>query len=552
MRHEVEWVTAPPLWDLAQADAGGRPRFRQPALLRFDSDTFMEELIGLMEKGDAALADRVARPEKWDLPAAGWVPAGDPTLSADLRLFQPAHGRFYVTAASLVCRRVGLPVRKVDAAAGERTSMLMRRLVPRPDRTLDPADPASFTEQAWVGDRKAGTWQTLTGTVLPGEERLPLFPLAAAGEQGRKRQVWAGLLPVASREIYEGARPAAAPPPPPPPPTTTLDPLQDVTEPRRAVFQATVLQGLETLHLSPFPPDPTQAAAVAASMRESLSFVLLDLVDFLAAELPDVWDAIEAHSSAGLSSLDAAVFDHLAASFGGSGSWRDALLAADAHRPVLLGTGSASGPAPVPESFSGPAVQALALGFLSGGTFRAKVFAALNASPSAAAEPPGRAPVLAAQAAETVEVEGALYRLRFIYERPQCAPFHDPIVSEPSRPFRLGPFFDPDAPARPLVIRMPFDTSPQGLRRFPKGVAVLMSAELRRQAERVNNQKLADLDEGKVGNDPGWGLGMICSLSIPIITICAFLVLMIFLQLLNIVFFWMAFFKICLPIPVKK
>ena len=90
MRHEVEWVTAPPLWDLAQADPGGRPRFRQPVLLRFESDAFMEDLIGLVERGDSALADRVARPEKWDAPAVGWVPAADPSLAGDLRLFQPA------------------------------------------------------------------------------------------------------------------------------------------------------------------------------------------------------------------------------------------------------------------------------------------------------------------------------------------------------------------------------------------------------------------------------------------------------------------------------
>jgi hypothetical protein len=280
--------------------------------------------------------------------------------------------------------------------------------------------------------------------------------------------------------------------------------------------------------------------------------VLLDLVDFLAAELEEVWDAIRAGSDAGLSTPDRAVFAALGASFGGAGTWRDALLAAEAHRPDLLGTGTSSAPHPVPTTFSGLAVQSVAAAMGSGGTLRDPVFAALATRTDDTEETPGRAPVLAARAAETVEVDGAVYVLRFVYERPQCAPFHDPVVSEPSRPFRMGPFFDPDAPARPLVIRMPFDTSPKGLRRFPKGVAVLMSAELRRQAERVNNQKLADLDEGKVGNDPGWDLGMICSLSIPIITICAFLVLMIFLQLLNIVFFWMAFFKICLPIPVKK
>ena len=42
---------------------------------------------------------------------------------------------------------------------------------------------------------------------------------------------------------------------------------------------------------------------------------------------------------------------------------------------------------------------------------------------------------------------------------------------------------------------------------------------------------------------------MICSLSIPIITICALILLMIIVSILNIVFFWMPLFKICLPKP---
>jgi hypothetical protein len=44
--------------------------------------------------------------------------------------------------------------------------------------------------------------------------------------------------------------------------------------------------------------------------------------------------------------------------------------------------------------------------------------------------------------------------------------------------------------------------------------------------------------------------GLDCSgfmLSIPIITICALIVLMIFISLLNIVFWWLPFFKLCLP-----
>jgi hypothetical protein len=42
---------------------------------------------------------------------------------------------------------------------------------------------------------------------------------------------------------------------------------------------------------------------------------------------------------------------------------------------------------------------------------------------------------------------------------------------------------------------------------------------------------------------------MICSLSIPIITICALLLLMIIVSLLNIIFSWLPYFLICFPLP---
>jgi len=50
----------------------------------------------------------------------------------------------------------------------------------------------------------------------------------------------------------------------------------------------------------------------------------------------------------------------------------------------------------------------------------------------------------------------------------------------------------------------------------------------------------------------GVGLGWLCSFSLPIITLCAFIVLNIFLQLFNIIFFWMFYIKICIPIPIPK
>jgi hypothetical protein len=52
------------------------------------------------------------------------------------------------------------------------------------------------------------------------------------------------------------------------------------------------------------------------------------------------------------------------------------------------------------------------------------------------------------------------------------------------------------------------------------------------------------------GGGSGLSLGWICGFNIPLITICAFFVLNIFLGLLNIVFFWLPFIKICIPIPI--
>ena len=46
--------------------------------------------------------------------------------------------------------------------------------------------------------------------------------------------------------------------------------------------------------------------------------------------------------------------------------------------------------------------------------------------------------------------------------------------------------------------------------------------------------------------------GLVCSFAIPTITICAFIVLNIFLSLFDLIFRWMAFIKICIPIPLPK
>ena len=50
-------------------------------------------------------------------------------------------------------------------------------------------------------------------------------------------------------------------------------------------------------------------------------------------------------------------------------------------------------------------------------------------------------------------------------------------------------------------------------------------------------------------SDGGVTFGMICSLSIPIITICAFIMLMVIVTLLDFIFRWIPYFILCFPLP---
>jgi len=157
-----------------------------------------------------------------------------------------------------------------------------------------------------------------------------------------------------------------------------------------------------------------------------------------------------------------------------------------------------------------------------------------------------------------------------VFERPECGPIDPPVLSDPSQAFQMAGFFDPEAPARPIRIALPLDTSPAGLRKFDKNTAFMISDMLCGQIDRVKGLILGDLvlsvlpwplhkdlsvpDGGpctKKG-DPSIEIGMMCSLSIPIITICALLLLMIIVFLLDFIFRWIPFFIFCFPLPKFK
>jgi hypothetical protein len=74
-------------------------------------------------------------------------------------------------------------------------------------------------------------------------------------------------------------------------------------------------------------------------------------------------------------------------------------------------------------------------------------------------------------------------------------------------------------------------------------------------ADLVTGLSSSDSAQGVMNGTPpsgGLGIGFICSFSLPAISICAMLMLSITLSLLDIFLSWMAWVKICLPIPKEK
>ena len=510
--HDVQWVTPAPLWRTAATQPVA---MRRPSLLRFESDEFMDDLAALLARrpqdlGTLAATPRSYRPRPIGKPV-GWTA---PPLPA-LKLYQPVHGHFYLVAASLVCRRAGLPDRAVDPGQQERVGFVLRRRN------------AAGQELAWVDDPSTGKgWRTLAAPTAPGdhEDVLPLFPLDFA-QGDRTRRLYAGLVPTSSVETF---RAAGTP--------ILTDPRTHLpVDPRPQELDQRVTRPLEALKAAPAPRSDRERA----DLREASRFLLLDFADYLQLHVPAVWARIVAGSKGSLSGPAGTLYDTLDTNATGTLLWRVLLKTAWDERDRITGE-SASSPTLTVDLRTTP---------MSPQTLETRVLAAL---PPVGSTPPP----LDGTAAADVEIPKLgtpgefRYVLRCVYERPACGPLHPPVVSDPSAEFQLASFFDVDAPARQLRIVLPVDTSAKTMRQFSKNVGFVMSDQLRAQLGRVRDAKKA-LD-GELGEESTFDLGVICSFSIPIITIVALLLLMIMVALLNLIFWWLPFFRICLPVPVRR
>lgn len=114
--------------------------------------------------------------------------------------------------------------------------------------------------------------------------------------------------------------------------------------------------------------------------------------------------------------------------------------------------------------------------------------------------------------------------------------------------FTVTPWWETGT-AKPRVIDMPDPFDRGVLRKLKPNIGFAMPGRLGNLMSPSNIDKLKNGDKPSEG---GFDIDWICGFNIPIITLCALIVLMIFLQLMNIIFWWLPFVKICLPIPRKK
>jgi hypothetical protein len=654
--------------------------------LRFASDEFMEQLLGILATDPARLAGHVARYEDWRTPmgelavtedlvdrvplpapmrqrrlftrlAKAPEPIATPTSAKVLKLYQPAHQRFYIAGATLACAIPGLPDRALGGSQ-EQVGFVLRRMMPA---TRNAAAGAPLFEYAFVKDAAGARWQRVSATdpavLAPGEERLPAFPLAHQDGFGLRRTMWGGLIPVGRREDYMSApvtrapvaladgqqtalKGASAPTPRNSKLARTIEFRIDFAEGWKGMIQAALKGaddiGADTGEGSSEGNRQRQLRDRNLGLQAQSWLLLLDLWSFLARHLDTVATAITNRSPTGLGGARLDLYNWLSAEIdvaaleqgfdnagGVATSGRPAYVSsvAEALRRV-----SAAGMAEKLEAVEtdyrdDPAERAawpnfhyLLAGISSngnggaitaGGTFTTLANIAAGASPGDADVAAMTAPLTApppppevnlverltvlvaraldanteatarplpfaqqlAQSMQDSQGDTSQFRLRFVHLNEDCGPLHPPTFSEPSAPFELASFFDSDAPARPIRITLPMDTSPAGLRKHARGTAFVLSNMLCGQVQRAKGLGFIDLvrqvlpwplhkdiDVGGGGGCKSGGIdiGMICSLSIPIVTLCALILLMIIVGLLDFIFRWIPWLIFCFPVPGLK
>jgi hypothetical protein len=514
--HPVRWTAPAPLWDSATAPTP----MATPTLLRLTGDHFLEDLQAMLADDPGRIAGLVATPRSHRVRPPGrapdWEPAG---VTPPLKLYGAVHGQFNLVAASLICGVPGLPERRLRTAEGDRVVFVLRRIA------------VGGGEEGWIPGNPEGRWAPATGAeLLDGEEQLPMFSLDYADADGHPRRLHVGLVPTASVESWT----------PPAPPV-----LPEAAGLAKARHEGEVVQLTDTYRTLMDAKVWSGPADHVANAFDAADLWLIDFADLLQRWHPAIWTGIAPGAPAPLTRpklharlQDARLADGSALSARLHEAWN--------RREALLGE------AGVPRQSLGLSLAGLHDPNGGGVIDPKSLNGDLLLAPRVADAPP---PAAAGQQADPhrprrpkLDPSGRTeHVIRCAYLRPHCADVHGPIVSAATVRFRLASFFDPDAPARDVHIALPIDTGVKDLRKLRKSVTVAISDQMQRQMSRVG--ELGEMIKGNRKDSAELDFALVCSFSIPIITLCALIVLMIFVILLNLIFFWLPLLKICLPVP---
>lgn len=668
MRETIQWTAPSPLWEKAIAQNTAilrREELSRPGILRFASDNFMDDFLQMLANDPKRLGQYAVLPETWRgvapmadalQPAPAFarklnrlgliaarkkeksgalVPASNQftrfantSASRPLKLYQPAHQRFYLISACLVCERPGLPDKIPNGEREEKVSFVLRRLFPPGELKINdklPALGASWEEYAFVMTDRGAKWKKVLNktALVEAEEQLPLFAVSFNEDDGRRRKLYAGVIPAGKRETYMAAgnastRASGGSSTDSPPDSRVILMRSQFRDPWKSLLQtawhAKIALGESSGNDQRAIHDRKNIVKTSREQIQTVSWlILLDLANFLAENLPRVWDNLNnravspALNAAETNLVNVMTNTTLEAGFATNlkletnytqvkNSLKDALLAVKPPNAqtaaqiekkletVIISYNRSAPDALYPNflfpladlSFSlntvlnGATVPITPTDFKAGnfaGEDRVNKIARLieDALPSAPPNQPLQMPPLASQT--PMDMREGFFLIRCVYERPLCGAIDPPVLSAPTKAFQIAGFFDPDAPARPIRISLPVDPTPAGLRKFDKNTAFMMSDLLCGQVNRMKGVTLGDLirsvlpfplhkdlsvpDAGGC-KDGGISIGMMCSLSIPIITICALLLLMIIVSLLDFIFRWLPFFIMCFPLPGLK
>lgn len=523
----IKWLSPAPFWKATNQE------ITRPYLAEFTSDNFLPDFLATMASGSSSSLTILQDTKNTATP---------------IKLYQPLHQRYYLVLGSLVCRLWGMPDHTVMRKNSESTAFVVRKI-------------RNGQEYAWVNNSSQTYWQRLQDEhgnripVLPNEQRLPLHPVQTRLQANDElRTLYYGYIPVGSCVQYLDPVPVTE--------TSTL--VQQAVnagtlgDPRFDELNARVIESWRKLYttdthgifINQLQPElvPTsvdtvaESAAKAALLRQVTLYLLLDLADCLQKFLPEVFHALGTDGSS-LNGMPkrAALLTALSQTAICDGPNDTPILLSQALYNLRDALAAAKGLSDLPSEDYYLYSQILLPPLTDNQMIISHLYDLFCQAIQEANRPitiPDEIQGLFKQ--NTTASGGNTYCLRLLYERGPC---YAPIISEPSAMFTFAKPLDPDAPARPIRIEMP-SVKPRDLRQFKRGVGIQMTPELNQVINGVNTRMLTG-----GGLVTGAGVAMICTFSLPIITLVAFIVMFLFLLLFNIIFWWLPFIRICFPLP---